>query len=323
MLIKKADDKSKRISLLESLQDSPRLDARQKSWARDELMRLRRGIQGERDAAHYLDNYLADTRNYALLHDLRFELAGETAQIDHLLISRTYSFYLLETKNFSGNLKINEQGEFSVRYQGEREFGIPSPLEQSRRHERLMKKALETLGMTGRVGTGPTFHHVVLVDPKATINRPPSKALDTSMVIKADQFRTWHEQHVEQDNSLSNAVAGLLNVRSSETVEEWGRLLARLHRPADQLQLPDFMAPKESPALGPAHQVASRPTVAEAIGSSVAPQADEGLRRKLICATCRQKISFAEGKFCWNNEARFGGLQYCRKHQSEVRSLTV
>jgi hypothetical protein len=143
------------------------------------------------------------------------------------------------------------------------------------------------------------------------------------MVIKADQFRTWCEQHVEQDNSLSNAVAGLLNVRSSETVEEWGRLLARLHRPADQLQLPDFMAPKDSPSPGSVRRVASKPTAAEAISSSVAAQADEGLRRKLICATCRQKISFAEGKFCWNNEARFGGLQYCREHQSEVRSLTV
>ena len=323
MLIKKADDKSKRLALLESLQDSPRLDARQKSWARDELMRLRRGIQGERDAAHYLDNYLADTRNYAVLHDLRLELAGETAQIDHLLVSRTYSFYLLETKNFSGNLKVNEQGEFSVRYQGEREFGIPSPLEQSRRHERLLKQALEMLAMTGRVGTSPTFHHVVLVDPKATINRPSNKALDTSMVIKADQFRSWHEQHIEKDSSLSSAVAGLLNVRSSETVEEWGRLLARLHRPTDLLQLPDFMAPKESSAPVPPRHLASKPAVTEASKSLVTPQADDGLRRKLICAACREKISFAEGRYCWNNEARFGGLQYCRKHQADVRSLIV
>jgi hypothetical protein len=75
------------------------------------------------------------------------------------------------------------------------------------------------------------------------------------------------------------------------------------------------MAPKESPALGPARQVASKLAVAEAIGASGAAQADEKLRRKLICATCGQKISFAEGKFCWNNEAWFGGLQYCRKHQ--------
>ncbi|WP_088287324.1 hypothetical protein [Ideonella sp. A 288] len=33
-------------------------------------------------------------------------------------------------------------------------------------------------------------------------------------------------------------------------------------------------------------------------------------------STCGAKLSFAEGKFCWNNEARFGGLQYCREHQA-------
>jgi hypothetical protein len=29
--------------------------------------------------------------------------------------------------------------------------------------------------------------------------------------------------------------------------------------------------------------------------------------RRLICAQCNVKISFAEGKFCRNNEKRFGG----------------
>ena len=43
--------------------------------------------------------------------------------------------------------------------------------------------------------------------------------------------------------------------------------------------------------------------------------ADASLAKKLICAHCREKISFPEGKFCWNNAKRFGGLQYCREHQ--------
>lgn len=30
---------------------------------------------------------------------------------------------------------------------------------------------------------------------------------------------------------------------------------------------------------------------------------------------CREKIGHPEGKFCWNNARRFGGLQYCREHQ--------
>ena len=48
MLIKSADDKTKRQALLEDLQKSPLLDMRQKKWLREELMRCRKGIQGEK-----------------------------------------------------------------------------------------------------------------------------------------------------------------------------------------------------------------------------------------------------------------------------------
>lgn len=309
MLIKRADDKSKRIALLETLQQSPRLDTRQKVWAKDELLRLRRGVRGERDAAHYIDNYAGASRNIAILHDLRFDFDGESAQIDHMLIDRTFNFFLLETKNFAGNVRINERGEFSVRYQGEREFGIPSPLEQSRRHERCVIKALEILGISGRVTTRPMFHHLVLVDPKATISRPPKGSFDTGAVIKADQFREWHERHVDKDIGVAAAVTGLLNLRNSQSLEESARLLARLHRPADLLKLPDFMSPKEE----------IRPERRAIVDNRSVPQSDadgSDLKRKLVCATCRLKISYAEGRFCWNNETRFGGLQYCRTHQT-------
>jgi len=317
MLIKTADDKAKRIALLESLQTSPKLDGRQKTWAREELMRLKRGIQGERDAAHYLDNYLKDSRNYAVVHDLRLALGDDTAQIDHLLIGRTFDFYLLETKNFGGNLRINEQGEFSVKYAGEREYGIPSPLEQSRRHERILLKALDLFGISGRVGTTPTFHHIVLVHPKATISRPSSKALDTGTVIKADQFRSWHEKHVENDNSIGSALAGMLNVRSSETVESWAKHLCRLHRPTDPLELPPFMLPKVT-SEAQAQRAPQQPEPPKPPVPSAGTNANSE-RRKLICATCGSKISFAEGKYCWNDEARFGGLQYCREHQAAFK----
>ena len=53
MILKPADDKSRRLNLLEDLQQSPMLDFAQKKWLRTELMRQRKGIQGERDSAHY------------------------------------------------------------------------------------------------------------------------------------------------------------------------------------------------------------------------------------------------------------------------------
>ena len=141
MLLKSADDKSKRLRLLEELQQSPLLDSAQRDWLQKELDRLRKGIQGEKDAAHYLDNYLSGSDRSVLMHDLRFEVDGEVAQIDHVLLTRAAGIMLFETKNFSGNLRINEHGEFSVNY-GAREYGIPSPLEQSRRHANVLKKLL-------------------------------------------------------------------------------------------------------------------------------------------------------------------------------------
>lgn len=321
MLLKKADDKAKRLKLLEDLQQSKLLDTRQRDWLRDELDRLRKGIQGERDAAHYLDNYLADGKNNALLHDLRFHVDGETAQIDHLLLSRVGSIFLFETKNFSGDLRITEYGEFSVRY-GSREYGIPSPLEQSRRHERVITKLLDNLEIVSRLGGPLQFHHVVLVDPKATITRPPAKAFDTSMVIKADQFPEWHKKWVDSELGVLDLMKGLANIRSADTVREWGEKLARQHRPADLLTLPDFMMPKAPAATGaPAAPVATvrnpepaaAPIPPVAVKRNAAPLAAP---KTLVCAHCGNKISFAEGKFCWNNERRFGGLQYCREHQT-------
>jgi len=194
VLIKAADDKSKRLALLEDLQRSPLLDRRQKDWLRDELHRTRRGIAGERDAAHYLDNYLKDDPDRAVLHDLRFKVDGDVIQIDHLIITRSLYVYLLETKNFNGNVRINEHGEFSVQYGGEREFGIPSPLEQSRRHEGPLRKLFETLEIKGRNGRAPLIQHCMLVTPASMIHRPAAGTFDTTNVIKADQFRGWHEK---------------------------------------------------------------------------------------------------------------------------------
>lgn len=262
---------------------------------------------------------MADGKYSALLHDLRFEVDGEVAQIDHLWITRGAGMVLFETKNFSGNLRINEHGEFSVNY-GSREYGIPSPLEQSRRHANVMQKLLDKLEITSRIGKRMDFRHVVLVDPKATITRPAAKAFDTSMVIKADQFADWHKRYVDEDVGVLDVVKTLGNLRSPETVKAWGEKLLRQHRPADLLRLPDFMAPKNPASIAASTPVRAVQEPAVSYQTTPTPSGAEppspDLARKLICAHCRGKISFAEGKFCWNNERRFAGLQYCREHQT-------
>lgn len=309
MLIKAADDKSRRLQLLKDLQQSSQITPSQRTWLREEWTRTQRGLQGERDAAHYIDSHYKDSELHAVLHDLRLVVDGEVAQIDHLLINRMLHFFLFETKCFSGEVHINDHGEFTVSYPGERRLGIESPIEQSLRHERILAKVLERLGITGRAGTQPSFHHAVLMHPKAVIHRPDAKRFDSSRVIKADQIDTWRQRYVNQDIGMVRILASAVNLHSLDTLREWGEKLARQHRPTDPLALPDFMMPR--PANPP-----STPAPAPASVPAPAPAPDEALRRKLVCVACGSKISFAEGKFCWNQAERFGGFQYCRQHQA-------
>lgn len=324
MLLKSADDKSKRLTLLEDLQRSQRLDSYQKKWLNDELIRLKKGIQGERESAHYLDSYLKDGENHVVLHDLRFVQDGEVTQIDHLIINRASIIYLLETKNYACNLVINEHGEFTAEYDSGR-FGIPSPIEQNLRHERGLSKLLESQGIVGRTQKLPDIHHVVMLHPKAIIERPDSRVFDTSNVIKADQFPSWHKSFVEKIG-VGTLFKSALNMRSLDTVKEWGEKLMRQHRPADLLALPDFMRAQEPTkasvptpsfsAVAPIRNMAPAAAHAPAHRSNSIAPASGAATKKLICAHCLGQISLAEDRFCWNNPRRFGGVAYCREHQA-------
>lgn len=222
--------------------------------------------------------------------------------------------YLIETKNFSGNLVINDHGEFTVQYDDD-SFGVPSPIEQSRRHERI----LDRLDIKNRSGGPIDMFHVVMLHPKAKITRPSAKAFDTSSVIKADQFPTWHQQFVDKEVGFRSLLKGAVNMRSLETIQEWGEKLIRQHRPADQLELPEFMRPqRQRQTVNAPPSSSSKPlhppqTQQDMSAAPAEPQ------KKLLCAQCGVKISYAEGKFCWNNDRRFGGLQYCREHQQSFR----
>jgi len=314
VLIKSADDKSKRLALLQDLQKSSYLDTRQKDWLRDELRRFKAGMEGERAAAFYLDGHYKDSPHNVLLHDLRLEVDGEVAQIDHLVINRTGYMVLIETKNYSGDVEVNAHGEFTVRY-GKERYGIPSPYEQSRRHARVLGRLLERLEIGSRTDKLPDFHNVVMMHPQATIKRPDPKVFDASFLIKADQFPAWHEKLVNSTGT-GGVFKALFNLRSPETIHEWGEKLKRQHRPVNLLELPPFMQPK--PELAAVPQTAKQPQQVSAMApvASVRAGEDASLAKKLVCAHCREKISYPEGKYCWNNAQRFGGLQYCREHQA-------
>jgi hypothetical protein len=99
MIIKRADSKQEEIQELEGLLKG-KLASYQRFLIERELKAVRSGVYGEEDSAYYIDFYFGNSKNWAVIHDLRLEHKGQAAQIDHLLINRLFDIYVLESDFF-------------------------------------------------------------------------------------------------------------------------------------------------------------------------------------------------------------------------------
>jgi hypothetical protein len=227
MLLKAADDKSGDIDALESLLGRGDLDARQRRAIQDEIWSIRLGVKAETHAAYQLDFDLRDNKSWAVIHDLRIELEGRVAQIDHLVISRLLEIFVCESKSYTGGVVVNEHGEWST-FRDRRPIGIPSPVEQNRRHIEVLQRAIKLghVQLPRRIlAVKPTFTNVVLVSAEGRITRPKAAPSDLDSIVKVDQFRTYLMNRKFSD-------AQMLKFVWSSTLEAFGRQLAALHSPA-------------------------------------------------------------------------------------------
>jgi hypothetical protein len=224
MIIKNADSKDPAIAMLESLLAGA--DHKQQKLITDELRMMRAGIKGENESAYHIDFNFKKSEATVVIHDLRLEYGGRVAQIDHLLVHRTHRFYVLETKNFSHGLKINDHGEF-LRWNDWKKYfeGMPSPLEQNRRHAAVLREVLERLGYKD-----PTIESFVLISPNARIERPKGNAFPE--VVKADQFLGALEKNLSAAlGSIGGFFGAVSKLAFGEAPEDIAKKLVRLHRP--------------------------------------------------------------------------------------------
>lgn len=230
MLIKQADDQSSLLGSLERAAAGSGSDAKR---AAEELRIRRAGFKGESESAYLIDFDFAKAPNWAVIHDLRLEHDGRVAQIDHLLINRWMDVYVLESKHFHAGLKITEQGEF-LRYNNYKRTyeGMSSPLQQNERHIAVLRDVVGRIEWPKRLGLRivPTFHSLVLVAPKARIDRP--RRFDASRVIKADQLKPRIWQDIDGENPLLGLVRTAAKIVSRDTVEFVARQLVAQHRPS-------------------------------------------------------------------------------------------
>ena len=231
MLIKQADDHTAELSQLEQAAKSC-TGNETKQVARDLAIR-KAGVKGETESAYLIDFHFAASPNWAVIHDLRVEHNGRTAQVDHLLINRWMECYVLETKHFHAGIKITEDGEFMRWNDYKHTFeGMPSPLLQNDRHIAVLRDVMETLELPTRLGLRITFSFqtLVLIAPNARIDRP--KKFDTSRVIKADQIKERIWRDIDKENALFGLVKTAARIVSGATVNGVAQQLANQHRPA-------------------------------------------------------------------------------------------
>jgi hypothetical protein len=224
MIVKNADDKGSALAALESLLTGA--DGRQQKYIENELRMMRAGIRGEQESAYHIDFDFRDSEITAVIHDLRLQWDGRVAQIDHLIIHRTHKFYVLETKSFSHGLKITDEGEFLRWNDWKKTYeGMPSPVEQNRRHAEVLREVLERLGYAK-----PEIESFVLISPTARIDR--SKAHPCPEVVKADQFTTaFKKRFLDSINSVGGILGGLSKAIFGDSAEAIAKKLVALHKP--------------------------------------------------------------------------------------------
>lgn len=98
------------------------------------------GQKQEQNVAFFLRREFKDHPQVFVINDYKFSFNNETAQIDHLIIY-PFGFLLIESKSISGEVKVNDLGEWT-RSSNSKWFGMPSPIKQAELQQKLLRELL-------------------------------------------------------------------------------------------------------------------------------------------------------------------------------------
>lgn len=113
----------------------------------------------------------------------------ETQEYDHIVVG-PQGVFLIETKNFAGEITIDEDGNWTRRKDGQGVVGERSPLQQIRRHEKLMKSIVDDVNVVSIM---------CLSHPRVIVNGANNSPIK---ILKSDLLCDYIENY-ETDNKLS------------------------------------------------------------------------------------------------------------------------
>ncbi len=299
MILKDRDHIRDDIAALERLMADPSIDEATRRDINQQIRNLRAGTRGEDDAAYQMKVHFARNPYWMVMHDLRIEHEGLVAQIDHLLVNRLLDVWVCESKRFARGININEHGEFTTAGQHHERRGASSPIEQNKRHLKILREIVESdritwprrLGFTRK----PKLRSLVLIS-NGSIQRPKAWFPGLETVIKTDQLHTRVMDQFKNFNPL-----GLLGMVSDTEMRDVGRQLLALHRPSGATWKAKYgIAPRSS--LPANHELAA------------------GASRSLSCDACQVPVSPGVADYCLSNHHRFDDGIYCMACQKVTGS---
>ena len=240
MIFKTIDDKSKQIETLENLFLRSKSEA-QKKLILNDLKKVKSGYEAEKENAYYLDFELEKNKNLILIHDIRLEHDGRTAQFDHILISR-FGIELLETKSSIGTMTINNDGSIDIK-NGKYTNTYPNPLEQSKRHALVLKEfiaASELLSKRIDIFGGIEISSKVLINPKTTL----TNSTLPERFERADSFISNRKKEIE-NISVFKAIGLISKGYNIEEAMKIAQMIVNAHQPLEFDYTKKFKISKE------------------------------------------------------------------------------
>ena len=189
IVLKEESDAKKQLEQLKLL--LPQAKGEIKAQIEQDIKYLQYGIYGEDALMFELKN---SHMPMYILHDLFFERNGLTTQIDYLIITRKLGI-ILECKNLFGDIKIDEQGNFTRKVQMGKRYiqkGIYSPVTQNRRHlDMIREMCRENVPLLRRPSFDRCFYDnykslIVLANPSSIIDMRLAPKEIREKVVKVD-----------------------------------------------------------------------------------------------------------------------------------------
>ncbi len=231
MIIKNKDNKQDSIDYLTDLLDRDFADEK-KGLIEREIKNLYSANIDEGTSAYYLGSKFKQSKDWVLIHDFRLEHASEIAQIDHLLIGRAMDVYVIDSKSFTYDVVISEDGDFSYFYKNN-PYSIPSPITQNQQNINLLNKFLtdndllpKRLGMT----LTPAYKNIVLLSSVSKMTKPGKGLYDCSAVMKTDKFSERFNNELDNYDVLGN-MDNLAKVVSQDSLLRFAEKIVLHHKP--------------------------------------------------------------------------------------------